>query len=52
MFNLNALRCRDLSDGVMWGRKLAWRITLDFYRKYVPGCDQIEHVTTASLLAS
>jgi len=29
MFNLNALRCRDLSDGVMWGRKLACEY-LDF----------------------
>lgn len=49
MFNLNALRCRDLSDGVMWGRKLAVEY-LEFYRKYVPGCAKMEHVTTASLL--
>jgi hypothetical protein len=49
MFNLNALRCRDLSDGVMWGRKLALEY-VEFYRKYVPGCADIEHVTTASLL--
>ena len=49
LFNLNALRCRDLSDGAMWGRKLA-REYLEFYRKYVPGCSRIEHVTTASLL--
>ncbi|PTX92774.1 FAD-dependent oxidoreductase [Verrucomicrobia bacterium LW23] len=49
MFNLNALRCRDLSDGAMWGRKLAAEY-MEFYRKYVPGCEKIEHVTTASLL--
>lgn len=49
MFNLNALRCQDLSDGVIWGRKLA-REYVEFYRKYVPGCEKIEHVTTASLL--
>jgi hypothetical protein len=49
LFNLNALRCRDLSDGVMWGRKLALEY-MEFYRKYVPGCAKIEHVTTASLL--
>ncbi|CAN5434052.1 FAD-dependent oxidoreductase [soil metagenome] len=49
MFNLNALRCRDLSDGVMWGRKLAVEY-MEFYRKYVPGCAKMEHVTTASLL--
>jgi hypothetical protein len=49
LFNLNALRCRDLTDGVMWGRKLAVEY-MEFYRKYVPGCANIEHVTTASLL--
>lgn len=49
LFNLNALRCRDLTDGVMWGRKIA-REYMEFYRKYVPGCGNIEHVTTASLL--
>ncbi|MDF3056685.1 MAG: fumarate reductase [Rariglobus sp.] len=49
LFNLNALRCRDLSDGVIWGRKLALEY-MEFYRKYVPGCASIEHVTTASLL--
>jgi hypothetical protein len=49
IFNLNALRCRDLSDGVMFGRRLA-REYLDFFRKYVPGCANMEHVTTASLI--
>jgi hypothetical protein len=49
LFNLNALRCRDLSDGVMWGRQIAHEY-LHFYRKYVPGCKKLEHVTTASLL--
>jgi hypothetical protein len=49
IFNLNALRCRDLSDGVMLGRRLA-REYLDFFRQCVPGCEKIEHVTTASLL--
>jgi len=49
IFNLNALRCRDLSDGVMWGRKLACEY-LEFYRKYIPCCENMEHVTTASLL--
>lgn len=49
LYNLNALRCRDLSDGVMWGRQIA-REYLEFYRKYVPGCENIEHVTMASLL--
>ena len=49
LFNLNALRCRDLTDGAMWGRKIALEY-MEFYRKYVPGCETIEHVTTASLL--
>ena len=49
LFNLDALRCRDMSAGVMWGRRLAVEY-IDFYRKYVPGCEKIEHVTTASLI--
>lgn len=49
LFNLNALRCKDLSEGVMLGRKIAIEY-MEFYRKYVPGCENIEHVTTASLI--
>ena len=49
IFNLNALRCRDLSDGVMLGRRLAQEY-LEFFRRYVPGCAEMEHVTTASLI--
>lgn len=49
MFNLNALRCESLSQGVMLGRRLAQEY-LSFYRKYVPGCEGMEHVTTASLI--
>jgi len=49
LFNLNALRCQSLSEGVMLGRRIA-KEYLDFYRKYVPGCEHLEHVTTASLI--
>ena len=49
LFNLNSLRCRDLTDGMMLGRRLAVEYT-EFYRKYLPGCENIEHVTTASLV--
>jgi hypothetical protein len=49
IFNLNALRCKDLTEGIIFGRKLA-REYMEFYRKYVPGFENIEHVTTASLL--
>jgi len=49
VFHMDALRCRSLSDGMIRGRQLA-REYVDFYRKYVPGCENIEHVTTASLM--
>jgi hypothetical protein len=49
LFNLDALRCKDLSNGITLGRKIAHEYT-EFYRKYVPGCQEIEHVTTASLV--
>ncbi len=49
MFNLNALRNQSMTEGVMLGRRLAQEY-LNFYRKYVPGCEDIEHVTTASLI--
>jgi hypothetical protein len=49
VFRMDALRCRSLSDGMMKGRKLAQEY-LAFYRKYVPGCENMEHATTASLM--
>jgi hypothetical protein len=49
LFNLNALRCADLTNGIMLGRKIAEEY-LHFYRKYIPGCENLEHVTTASLI--
>jgi hypothetical protein len=49
MFNLDALRCESLTKGVMLGRRLAQEY-LAFYCKYVPGCENMEHVTTASLV--
>ena len=49
IFGLDALRCRSLSEGVMLGRRLA-KEYLEFYRKYVPGCERLDHVTTASLI--
>jgi hypothetical protein len=49
LFNLDALRCKSLSDGMMLGRKIAAEYTT-FYRQYVPGCERIEHVTTAALM--
>jgi len=49
VFHMDALRCRSLSDGMIRGRELA-REYIEFYRKYVPGCENLEHVTTASLM--
>lgn len=49
LFDLNALRCESMSNGIMLGRRLAQEY-LSFFRKYVGGCEKLEHVTTASLL--
>jgi hypothetical protein len=49
VFHTNALRCRSLSDAMIHGRRLAQEY-ISFYRKYVPGCENLEHVTTGSLL--
>lgn len=49
VFHMDALRCRSLSDGMMRGRQLAQEY-MAFFRKYVPGCQDIEHVTTAALM--
>ncbi|MFA7346098.1 MAG: FAD-dependent oxidoreductase [Terrimicrobiaceae bacterium] len=49
VFNLDALSCRSLSDGIMLGRKIVQEY-LEFYRKYVPGCENIELVATGALM--
>jgi hypothetical protein len=49
VFNLNPLSNRSLSDGMVFGRKLAVEYE-EFYRKYVPGCAQIELMTTAPVM--
>jgi len=49
VFHMDALRCRSLSDGMMRGRQLAQEY-ISFYRKYVPGFENLEHVTTAALM--
>ncbi|MBC5784583.1 FAD-dependent oxidoreductase [Ramlibacter sp. USB13] len=49
VFNLNPLSVRSLSDGMVFGRKLAVEYT-EFYRKYVPGCEQVELLTTAPVM--
>ena len=49
VFNLNPLSVRSLSDGMVFGRKLALEYT-EFYRRYVPGCENVELLTTAPLM--
>ena len=49
IFGLNGLNTRSLSEGMIFGRKLAVEYT-EFFRKYVPGCANIEHLTTSSLM--
>ena len=49
VFGMDALDARSLSAGVIAGRRLAQEY-LEFYRKYVPGCENIEHAGTATLM--
>lgn len=49
VFNLNPLSNRSVSEGMIFGRKLAVEYA-EFYRKYVPGCEDIELLTTAPLM--
>ena len=49
VFHMDALRCRSLSDGMMRGRQLAQEY-VSFYKKYVPGFENVEHVTTATIM--
>ena len=49
IFNLNALRCRSLTDGMILGRKIAAEYA-QYYKRYIPGAEEIEHITTANLM--
>ena len=49
VFNLDPLSVRSLSDGMVFGRRLAVEYT-EFFRRYVPGCEHIEHLTTAPVM--
>lgn len=49
VFNLDPLSVRSLSDGMVLGRRLALEYT-EFYRRYVPGCEQLELLGTAAVM--
>ncbi|MEX1016817.1 MAG: FAD-dependent oxidoreductase [Phycisphaeraceae bacterium] len=49
LFGTDALDARSLSDGYMWGRRLAVEYA-EFLRRYMPGCERMETTATASLM--
>jgi hypothetical protein len=49
IYNLDGLSCKSLSEGMIYGRKLAVEYT-EFYRKYVPGCEKIELAATSPVM--
>jgi FAD dependent oxidoreductase len=49
VFNLDPLSVRSLSEGMVFGRKLAEEYA-EFYRRYVPGCTDLELLSTAPVM--
>ncbi|WP_295526034.1 FAD-dependent oxidoreductase [uncultured Pseudacidovorax sp.] len=49
VFGLDPLSVRSLSDGMVHGRRLAVEY-VEFYRRYVPGCEQIDLLSTAPVM--
>jgi len=49
LFRMNALKCRDLSEGIMLGRRIVQEYVA-FYRKYVSGCTNLQLVATGAVI--
>ena len=49
LFEVDALNCKSLSEGMKWGRRMVQEF-VSFYRKYVPGFENMELVATASVM--
>jgi len=49
VYQLDALNCESLTKGMIFGRKIVQEY-LRMYRKYVPGCENMELVITPSLM--
>lgn len=49
VFKMDALKCSDLTNAMMWGRRLVSEF-VEAYKKYVTGCEKMELVTTGALL--
>lgn len=49
LFKMNAVKVRSLTQGYVKGRQLAWEYA-SFYKKYLPGCENLELVGTGTLM--
>ncbi len=49
VFGLDGLDSRSLSNGMIEGRRTAVEY-MEFFRKYLPGCEEIDLLTTAPLM--
>lgn len=49
LFHTDATSAASMTNAMIWGRKIAAEY-LAFCREYLPGCEAVEHVVTASLL--
>jgi hypothetical protein len=49
IYGLDGLSVKSLSEGMIHGRKLAVEY-MEFYRKYVPGCERIELAATSPVM--
>jgi hypothetical protein len=49
IYGLDGLNVKSLSEGMIYGRKVAVEY-MEFYRKYVPGCDRIELAATSPVM--
>jgi len=47
LFHMDALNTRSLSDGMVHGRQLAQEYAA-FYRKYMPGCENMQVQATGT----
>lgn len=49
IYGLDGLSVKSLSEGMIYGRKVAVEY-MEFYRKYVPGCERIELAATSPVM--
>lgn len=49
IFQLDGLDARQLSESMIYGRRLAKEYA-EFYKRYVPGCENMEHLATAPVM--